>query len=54
MSREGAFSEHGDAAGNHVKTWGVFVETYDSGDKVFYNYQTAGTTKRWRVSDRNE
>ena len=45
ISKEGAFSEHGDAAGNHVKTWGVFVETYDSGDKVFYNYQTTGTTK---------
>ena len=45
MSKGGAFSEHGDAAGNHVKTWGVFVETYDSGDKVFYNYQTSGTTK---------
>jgi hypothetical protein len=45
MSKEGAFSEHGDAGGTHVRTWGVFVETYDSGDKVFYNYQTSGTTK---------
>src|SRR5271169_3823773 len=45
MSKEGAFSEHGDAGGNHVRTWGVFVETYDSGDKVFYNYRTTGTTK---------
>ena len=45
MSKEGAFYEHGDAAGNRVRTWGVFVETYDSGDKIFYNYQTAGTTK---------
>ena len=45
MSKEGVFSEHGDAGGNHVKTWGVFVETYDSGDKIFYNYQTSGTTK---------
>src|SRR5271166_4615494 len=45
MSKEGAFSEHGDAAGTHVKTWGVYVETYDSGDKIFYNYQTTGATK---------
>jgi hypothetical protein len=45
MSKEGAFSEHGDAAGNHVRTWGVFVETYESGDKVFYTYQTTGATK---------
>jgi hypothetical protein len=45
MSKEGAFSEHGDVAGNHVRTWGVFAETYDSGDKVFYNYQTTGNTK---------
>ena len=44
-SKEGAFSEHGDASGNRVKTWGVYVETYDSGDKIFYNYQTTGTTK---------
>lgn len=44
-TKEGAFSEHGDVAGNHVKTWGVYVETYDSGDKIFYNYQTTGTTK---------
>jgi hypothetical protein len=44
-SKEGAFSEHGEAMGNRVKAWGVFVETYDSGDKIFYNYQTTGTTK---------
>ena len=45
MSKEGMFTENGDAAGNRVKTWGMFVETYDSGDKIFYNYQTTGTTK---------
>ncbi len=44
-SKEGAFSEHGDAGGNHVKTWVVYTETFDSGDKVFYNYQTTGTTR---------
>lgn len=44
-SKEGAFSEHNEAMGNHIKGWGVYVETYDSGDKVFYSYQTTGTTK---------
>jgi hypothetical protein len=39
-SKEGAFSEHTDAMGSRVKAWGVYVETFDSGDKVFYNYQT--------------
>jgi hypothetical protein len=43
--KEGTFSEHGDATATRAKTWGVFVETFDSGDKVFYNYQTAGTIK---------
>jgi hypothetical protein len=45
MSKEGAFSEHGDAAGDRVKTWGIYTQTFDSGDKVFYTYQTTGTTK---------
>jgi len=43
--KEGTFSEHGDATATRVKTWGVFVETFDSGDKVFYTYQTTGTMK---------
>ncbi|MGB7847788.1 MAG: hypothetical protein WBL63_19405 [Candidatus Acidiferrum sp.] len=44
-SKEGAFSEHGEVAGNRVKTWGVYVETYDSGDKIFYGYLATGTLK---------
>jgi hypothetical protein len=44
-SKEGAFSEHGEAAGTRTKAWGTYVETYDNGDKVFYSYQTSGTTK---------
>lgn len=39
MSKEGAFSEHRDVTASRIKAWGVYVETYDSGDKVFYNYQ---------------
>ncbi len=44
-SKEGAFAEHGDVSGNHGKVWGVYVETYDSGDKVFYSYQSTFTAK---------
>jgi hypothetical protein len=58
-SKDGAFSEHGEVMGNHIKVSGVYVETYDSGDKVFYSYQGASTTKdgalasgnnTWRIS----
>lgn len=31
--------------GNHLKNQGVYVETLDSGDKVFYNYETTATLK---------
>jgi len=58
-SKEGTFSEHDEVMGNHLKAWGVYVETYDNGDKVFYSYQGASTTKdgalasgtnTWRLS----
>ncbi len=44
-SKEGAFSEHGDVTGSRSKASGVYVETFDSGDKIFYNYQATGTMK---------
>lgn len=44
-SKEGVYTEHDDVMGNQLKAWGVYVETYDNGDKVFYNYQGASTTK---------
>ena len=44
-SKEGAFSEHQEISGSHVKLWGVYVETFDSGDKIFYTYQGTVTTK---------
>jgi hypothetical protein len=44
-SKEGAFSEHSDATGTHSKAWGVYVETFDGGDKIFYTYQTTATMK---------
>jgi hypothetical protein len=43
--KEGTYSEHGDVTTTRMKNSGVFVETFDSGDKVFYNYQTTGTMK---------
>jgi len=43
--KDGVASEHRDATKKHSKGWGVFVETLDSGDKVFYNYQTNLTLK---------
>ena len=43
--KEGTFSDHADVTATRVKTAGVFVETFDSGDKVFYNYQGTGTMK---------
>lgn len=39
-STEGTYSEHTDVMGSRVRAWGVYVETFDGGDKVFFNYQT--------------
>jgi hypothetical protein len=39
-SKQGKYSEHVDVTGSRSKAWGVYVETFDNGDKVFYNYQT--------------
>ena len=44
-SKQGTFSEHDEANGTQLKGWGTYVETFDSGDKIFYAYQTTGTTK---------
>lgn len=45
MSKEGAFSEHNEVTGNKIKAWGIYTETYDSGDKIFYTYQISATVK---------
>jgi hypothetical protein len=39
VGKEAAYSEHGEVTGKRTKVWGVFVETFDNGDKIFYNYQ---------------
>ena len=44
-SKEGVFSEHGEVSGDHSKASGVSVETFDSGDKIFYTYEATGTMK---------
>jgi len=44
-SKDGVYTEHGEAMKTSSKGWGVYVETYDNGDKVFYSYQTSGTLK---------
>src|ERR1039458_3263457 len=43
--KQGAFSEHAEITATHMKNSGVFVETFDSGDTVIYNYQGTGTMK---------
>ncbi len=44
-AKEGAYSEHIDMTANHMKNWGVYTVTFDSGDKIYYNYQSTGTMK---------
>jgi hypothetical protein len=41
MSKSGAFAEHDEVTAHRIKSWGVYVETYDSGDQITYNYQLA-------------
>src|SRR5512137_2898732 len=43
--KDGIATEHRDATKKHSRGWGVFAETLDNGDKVFYNYQTNLTLK---------
>lgn len=43
--KDGGYSEHGDVTATHMKNWGVYVETFDSGDTIIYNYQGTGTMK---------
>ncbi len=48
-SKEGVYSEHQDSSGNLTRVWGVYVETFDSGDKVFYTYTGSVTAKNGEV-----
>ena len=44
-AKEAVFSQHAEVTGDHIKNWGVYVETFESGDKVYYSYQGMGTFK---------
>ena len=44
-SSGGVFAEHGDATATRSTAWGLYTESYAGGDKVFYEYETASTTK---------
>jgi hypothetical protein len=44
-SKEGVFSEQGEVSEDHSKASGVHVETFDSGDKIFFTYQATGTMR---------
>ena len=37
--KDGVYATHGDATATRSKASGVFAETLDSGDKIFYTYQ---------------
>jgi hypothetical protein len=52
-SKEGAFSEHRDVTPSRIKAWGVYIETYDSGDKVIYNYQLSAAMKDGKMQSGN-
>lgn len=44
-SKQGAFAEHGESTATRIQGWGTYVESYDSGDKIFYAYHTTAAVK---------
>jgi hypothetical protein len=44
-SSQGVFSEHRDVTATRLKAWGVFIETFESGDKITYNYELSVSVK---------
>jgi hypothetical protein len=51
-SKDGVYSEHDEAMGNHLKAWGLYVETYDSGDKVFLHLPGCFDNQGWSAHQR--
>jgi hypothetical protein len=39
-AKDGVYAEHQDVTAKQVKAWGVYVESFEGGDKIFYNYQS--------------
>ncbi len=48
--KSGVYTEHGDMMGNHLKNGGVYVETLDSGDNIFYEYQGTAMTNNGAIT----
>ena len=44
-SKDGSFAEHGENSATRTQSWGLYTETYENGDKVFYDYHTTGSVK---------
>jgi hypothetical protein len=44
-SKQGVFAEHGESTATRWLASGMYVESYDSGDKIFYTFHTTGTLK---------
>ena len=44
-SKDGVATEHRDGTAKHSKGWGVYVQSFEGGDKVIYDYQTNVTLK---------
>jgi len=45
MAKQGMYSEEIDANATQMKNQGVYMVTFDSGDKVYYKYQGMATMK---------
>jgi hypothetical protein len=37
-SKDGAYAAHSDVTPTRNKSWGVYIETYEGGDKITYTY----------------
>jgi len=44
-AKEGSYSEHADVTTTQMKNWGVYIESFDNGDKILYSYQGMGSMK---------
>jgi hypothetical protein len=50
---EGTWTEFGDINGNKMQNHGVFVDTLEGGDKVFYHYHGSQNWKDGKMEDGN-
>ncbi len=44
-AEQGVYAEQDETTATRLKGSGVYVVTFDNGDKIFYSYQTTGRTK---------